>query len=108
MHFQDAILWFINLIWQKGPSYVTKMFDSDCHHTSVQSYLVHEGLGEGGLVNLVVAMLAVAHNVHDHITLPLLPPLRSQLTCAHLSRQEIRQCQALRRRRQQPSQKELA
>ena len=48
-----------------------------------EAHLVHEGLGEGWLIDLIVAMLAVAHNVHHHITLPLLAPLGGKLTSAH-------------------------
>ena len=48
------------------------------------TYLVHEGLRERGLINFVVAMLAVAHNVHHYVALPLLAPLRCQLTSTHL------------------------
>lgn len=51
---------------------------------AAHAYLVHEGLCERGLINLVVAMLAVAHNVHHHIALPLLAPLCCQLTSTHL------------------------
>lgn len=47
------------------------------------AHLIHEGLGEGWLIDLIVAVLSVAHNVHHHITLPLLPPLCSQLTRTH-------------------------
>ncbi len=44
--------------------------------------LVHEGLREGGFVDLVVPIAAVAHDVHDHITFPALPPLARQLARA--------------------------
>ena len=37
--------------------------------------LVHEGLGEGGLVNLVVAVLAVADDVDHDVRVELLAPL---------------------------------
>ena len=46
------------------------------------AHIVHEGLREHGLVNLVVAVLAVADEVDDDIAAPALPPLRRQL--AHL------------------------
>ena len=51
---------------------------------AAKAYLVHEGLCERGFINFVVAMLAVAHNVHHHVALPLLAPLRCQLTSTHL------------------------
>ena len=44
-----------------------------------KAHLVHERLGEGWLVDLIVAVLTVAHDVHHHIPLPLLPPLGSKL-----------------------------
>ena len=51
---------------------------------AAKAYLVHEGLCERGLINLIVAMLAVAHDIHHHIALPLLAPLSCQLTSTHL------------------------
>ena len=47
------------------------------------AHLVHQRLGEGWLINFIVAMLTVAHNVYHHITLPLLPPLCSELAGTH-------------------------
>ena len=44
-----------------------------------ETHLVHERLGEGGLVDLIVSVLTIAHNVHHYVTLPLLPPLCSKL-----------------------------
>jgi hypothetical protein len=40
---------------------------------------VQHGLGEHGLVNLVVPVLAVAHEVDHHVALPRLAPLGRQL-----------------------------
>ena len=56
------------------------------------SDLIHKGLSERGLINLIVAMLAVAHNIHYHIALPLLTPLSSQLTGTHLKQENETVC----------------
>ncbi len=56
---------------------------------AADAYLVHEGLCERGLINFVVAMLAVAHNVHHNVALPLLAPLRCQLASTHLQSVKI-------------------
>ena len=42
-------------------------------------FLVHQRLGERRLISLVMALLAVAHNVHDNIFLELGTPVRSKL-----------------------------
>ena len=45
-------------------------------------HLVHEGLREAGLVDLVVPVLAVADEVDDDVAVPALAPLGRQLVCA--------------------------
>ena len=49
------------------------------------THLVHEGLREGGLVDLIVPVLAVAEEVDDDVGLPLAAPLGRQLGRAHHS-----------------------
>eukprot|EP00955_Chlamydomonas_euryale_P012615 136044-Chlamydomonas_euryale.AAC.2 len=49
----------------------------------VLDLLVHDRLREHGLVDLVVAVLAVADNVDDDVLLEALPPLGRQLVNAH-------------------------
>ena len=46
------------------------------------AYLVHEGLREAGLIDLVVAIAPVADNVDDDVAVPALAPLGRQLVRA--------------------------
>ena len=43
------------------------------------THLVHERLREGRLVDLVVSVAPVAHQVHDHVRVEALAPLRREL-----------------------------
>lgn len=43
---------------------------------------VHQGMGEVGFIDLIVAVFSVAHNVNDDVRLPSLSPFRCKL--AHL------------------------
>ena len=44
---------------------------------------VHDGLGEHGLVNLVVSVLAVAHQVDNHVLMPGGAPLGGNVGHQH-------------------------